>query len=125
MFENWITPTAAELSGYHPEYLRHLLQLGKIKAQKFAIVWQIDRISFGHHLNSTNRSPARTSTARHGALPRWLVCAGGHPAGRCATVAMEPPLAFGAQEKRDYSWECCGARRREEECHRIGQRINE
>lgn len=36
---------AAELSGYHPEHIRRLIRDGKIKAQKFASVWQVDRYS--------------------------------------------------------------------------------
>jgi excisionase family DNA binding protein len=36
---------AAELSGYHPEHIRRLIREGKIKAQKFASVWQVDRYS--------------------------------------------------------------------------------
>lgn len=43
---DWITTTeAAKLSGYHPVYLRELIRGGKIKAQKFGEVWQIDRRS--------------------------------------------------------------------------------
>jgi excisionase family DNA binding protein len=36
---------AAELSDYHPEHIRRLIREGKIKAQKFASVWQVDRYS--------------------------------------------------------------------------------
>ena len=43
---DWITTKeAAELSKYHPVYLRELIRGGKIKAQKFGEVWQIDRRS--------------------------------------------------------------------------------
>ena len=36
---------AAEISGYHPEHIRRLIREGKVKAQKFASVWQVDRYS--------------------------------------------------------------------------------
>lgn len=40
----WITTReAAELSGYHPEYLRELIRLGKLAGRKFGIVWQVDK----------------------------------------------------------------------------------
>ena len=43
---DWITTKeAVKLSGYHPVYLRQLIRNGKIKAQKFSEVWQIDRHS--------------------------------------------------------------------------------
>ena len=43
---DWITTVeAAELSGYHPDYIRKLLQAGRIKAQKFGLVWQVSRTS--------------------------------------------------------------------------------
>jgi len=41
---DWITTKeAVKLSGYHPAYLRQVIRSGKIKAQKFSEVWQIDR----------------------------------------------------------------------------------
>jgi excisionase family DNA binding protein len=46
MPEDWITTQeAAELSGYHPEYVRKLLQGGHIASRKFGPVWQVDRAS--------------------------------------------------------------------------------
>jgi len=46
MSDDWITtPEAAALSGYYPDYLRLVIRTGKIKAQKFGIVWQISRAS--------------------------------------------------------------------------------
>jgi excisionase family DNA binding protein len=44
---------AAELSGYHPEHIRRLIRGGKIKAQKFASVWQVDRYSLMLYLRKT------------------------------------------------------------------------
>jgi hypothetical protein len=36
---------AAKISGYHPEHIRRLIREGKLKAEKFATVWQVDRYS--------------------------------------------------------------------------------
>ena len=36
---------AAELSGYHPEHIRRLIREGKVKGEKFATVWQVDKYS--------------------------------------------------------------------------------
>ena len=51
MAQEWITSTeAAKISGYHPDYIRKLLQNGKIVGQKFGTVWQIDRASLEGYL---------------------------------------------------------------------------
>ena len=43
---DWITTAeAARLSGYTAAHLRELIRDGKIKAQKFGEVWQVDRAS--------------------------------------------------------------------------------
>ena len=43
---NWLTVNeAANLSGYHPERIRELIRDNKIIAQKFSIVWQVNRKS--------------------------------------------------------------------------------
>jgi len=42
----WITVTqAVELSGYNEEHITRLCRQGKIKAQKYSIVWQVNRKS--------------------------------------------------------------------------------
>ena len=42
----WITVNkAVELSGYNEEHITRLCRQGKIKAQKYSIVWQVDRKS--------------------------------------------------------------------------------
>ena len=42
----WLSVSeAAELSGYHPEYIRRLIRDGEIEARKFSIVWQVKRKS--------------------------------------------------------------------------------
>lgn len=44
--QEWLTVNeAAKLSGYHADHLRELIRDGKIKAQKFSIVWMVDRES--------------------------------------------------------------------------------
>lgn len=43
---NWLTVSeAATISGYHPERIRELIRDKKISAQKFSIVWQVERES--------------------------------------------------------------------------------
>ena len=42
----WITVSqAAKLSGYNEEHITRLCREGKIRAQKFATVWQVNRHS--------------------------------------------------------------------------------
>jgi excisionase family DNA binding protein len=46
MAEDWITTNeAADLSGYHPDYIRKLLQGGKLNGRKFGPVWQVSKQS--------------------------------------------------------------------------------
>ena len=46
MADDWITTQeAARLSGYHPDTIRELMREGKVKARKFATVWQVNRSS--------------------------------------------------------------------------------
>lgn len=48
----WITTSqAAEISGYHPEHLRRLIRAKAIEAQKFGIVWQINKQSLIDYLS--------------------------------------------------------------------------
>ena len=43
---DWISVTeGARLTGYTPEHIRRLVASGKVKGQRFASVWQIDRRS--------------------------------------------------------------------------------
>lgn len=42
MDNDWITVgEAAQISGYHPEYLRDLLRRGKIRGKKFGSAWMV------------------------------------------------------------------------------------
>ncbi len=46
MPDEWITVReASKLSNYHPDTIRELVREGRIKARKFATVWQVDRAS--------------------------------------------------------------------------------
>jgi len=45
---------AAEISGYHPEHIRRLIREGKVKAQKFASVWQVDRYSLQIYMRKSD-----------------------------------------------------------------------
>ena len=57
MSVDWITTKeAAEISGYHPEYLRELIRTGKISGQKFGIVWQVDKQSLLDYLGAGEES---------------------------------------------------------------------
>jgi len=44
MNDEWMTvQQAAELSGYHPTYLRWLIRQGDLPARKFGPLWQVSR----------------------------------------------------------------------------------
>ena len=65
--DNWITTSqACELSGYHPDYVRKLLQTGKINGQKWGFAWMVDRTSLLAYLaqagtKGERRGPKRKS----------------------------------------------------------------
>ncbi|MDE3089635.1 MAG: helix-turn-helix domain-containing protein [Chloroflexota bacterium] len=43
---DWLTiAEASKESGYSSEHLRDLMREGRIKARKFATVWQVNRVS--------------------------------------------------------------------------------
>jgi len=51
----WITTTeAAHISSYHPDYVRKLLQAGKVNGRKFGTTWQVDRQSLLTYLEQVN-----------------------------------------------------------------------
>ncbi len=57
MAKEWITTTeAAELSGYHPEYLRELIRENRVRGRKFGIVWQVDKQSLLNYLQTGQQS---------------------------------------------------------------------
>jgi excisionase family DNA binding protein len=39
------TAEASRISGYHMDHLRRLIRKGRIQAQKFGIVWQVNKES--------------------------------------------------------------------------------
>lgn len=52
--DTWLTVNeAAKLSNYHPERIRELIREKKIVAQKFSIVWQVNRRSLIDFLEKT------------------------------------------------------------------------
>ena len=53
----WITvQEAADLSGYHPTYLRDLIRAGAIMARKFGPVWQVDRAALLAYVGAAKKS---------------------------------------------------------------------
>ena len=55
---DWMTlRDACELSGFNADHLRDLLRKGKIRAQKFGTLWQVDRESLLAYLREANKSP--------------------------------------------------------------------
>ncbi len=57
MLKVWLTTTeAAELSGYHPYYLRELMRQGKITGKKFGVVWQISKESLLKYIKAAEES---------------------------------------------------------------------
>jgi hypothetical protein len=62
---DWITTKrAAELSGYHPVYLRDLIRAGKIKGRKFGPVWQVDRVSLLGFVRKAEKQGAKRGPKR-------------------------------------------------------------
>jgi excisionase family DNA binding protein len=60
MAQDWITTNeAAKISGYHCEYIRKLLQTGKVKGQKWGREWQISRSSLLAHIQKAEKLGAK------------------------------------------------------------------
>lgn len=56
--DEWLTiQQAAQLSGYHPEYLRIIVRAGKLDAHKFGSVWAINKKSLLSYLQAAEKSP--------------------------------------------------------------------
>ncbi len=56
MASDWITvEDAAKQSGYGEDYIRKLASQKKIKAQKFATVWQVSRTSLIAYLREMQK----------------------------------------------------------------------
>ena len=53
MTDDWITTAeAAQITGYHQDYIRKLLYASKVHGRKFGTVWQVSRDSLLAHLHS-------------------------------------------------------------------------
>ena len=60
MADDWITTNeAADLSGYHPDYIRKLLQGGKLNGRKFGPVWQVDKANLLAYLEKIEKQGER------------------------------------------------------------------
>lgn len=60
MSEDWITSEeAAGLTGYEREYIRRLVRTEKVRARKFATIWQIERSSLLRYLEDSRASDDR------------------------------------------------------------------
>ena len=65
MAEEWLTvQQAAELSGYHPNYIRQIIRTGKVKARKFATVWQVSRTELIAYTRKTKKLGAKRGPKR-------------------------------------------------------------
>jgi excisionase family DNA binding protein len=65
MAAEWITTQeAAELSGYHPEYIRRLVRQGKIQAELKGPMFWISKASFLKFLHEAQKSSQHDK--RHG-----------------------------------------------------------
>lgn len=65
MAEDWLTvQDAAKFSGFHPESIRELVRDGKIKAQKFGIVWQVSRRSLENYVKAAEKSDDKRRGAK-------------------------------------------------------------
>jgi excisionase family DNA binding protein len=54
--DEWITVNeAAKISGYNEEHITRLIRDGKIRAQKFSIVWQVSRASLLAYIEKTEK----------------------------------------------------------------------
>ncbi len=57
MAEEWLTTAeAAELSGYHVIYPRHLIRDGRIDAKKFGPLWQVNKQSLTEYIQQAEDS---------------------------------------------------------------------
>lgn len=65
MHTDWIsTVEAAELTGYHPEHLRHLIRQGKIQVTRKGTMFWIDRESLLTYVRESKKTSKKDK--RHG-----------------------------------------------------------
>jgi excisionase family DNA binding protein len=61
----WLTVNeAAEISGYHPEYIRRLIRDHEIEARKFSIVWQVKRGSLNSYIENAQSKDDKRYTPK-------------------------------------------------------------
>lgn len=61
----WLSVSeAAEISGYHPEYIRRLIRDGEIQARKFSIVWQVRRESLNTYIKDAQSKQDKRFTPK-------------------------------------------------------------
>jgi excisionase family DNA binding protein len=62
---DWLTTSqACELSGYHPDYVRKLLQSGRINGRKWGNSWMVDRSSLVAYLERVESKGGRRGPKR-------------------------------------------------------------
>lgn len=55
--EEWLSiKQAAELSGYHPTYLRDLIRAGSLPARRFGPLWQVNRQDLLAYVEAARKS---------------------------------------------------------------------
>ena len=60
MPDEWLTVAqAAELSWYHPVYLRGVIRSGKIAARRFGPLWQVNKSALLAYIREAKRSKDR------------------------------------------------------------------
>ena len=60
MTQDWITTAeAVTLSGYHVNYIRHLIKSDKVKGQKWGQQWQVSRASLLVHIRMVEKMGAK------------------------------------------------------------------
>jgi excisionase family DNA binding protein len=65
MLDEWLSVSeAAQLSGYHPEYIRRLIRDGEIEARKFSIVWQVRRESLSRYIENASSKEDKRFTPK-------------------------------------------------------------
>ncbi len=60
MADKWLTTSeAAELTGYHRDHVLRLIAAGKVKARKFATIWQVSRADLLAYVRQVEKIGAR------------------------------------------------------------------
>ncbi len=57
MSDHWLTVhEASQLSGYSVQYMRRLLNQGKIESRKFATIWQVSKSALLAYVRESQKS---------------------------------------------------------------------